>query len=561
DTEGLTTAWDFAGDPNDDSATNNYWSIDGSNNSGYPWLTWEGYSAATNSWDGSESTDFMDKDNWTLGIVPNTLNNITVSSGGNQPLIGASQSITINNLTVNSGASLIIDSDASNCGSLIVNGTSSGDVTYQLYLTGGTKWHLIVPPVSGQSINDFVTSGSNSIATNDDKYGLGYYNEETDTWTNFTTTTAPSAGNMVACTGFEVLRTSDGKVSITGTVPTSEKGTSIIKAANGWNLIGNPFPSAVCLNSNADGTNNFITYNTDVLDDAYVSIYLWNPASSQFEIVNHSSGATYIPPCQAFFVKSKDVEGAISFPITHRTHQTGAGFKSMESTTPEIILTAKSEEESFSTNIKYIEGTSLGLDPGYDAGMYAESASEIKLYSRLLESHDVKFGLQCLPDDNYENMIIPLGIELETDKELTITAQSMNIPEDLNIYLEDRENDSFIRLNNSEEALTIQLQAGNYENRFYLQTSIQFLGEDEIINTVDTEYHFIPNPDNSSIRIIGKVEKDAKLVLIDMTGKILFQTLLNNNNEISVPELKTGIYIVRLVNNKNSVSQKINWIL
>jgi Secretion system C-terminal sorting domain/The GLUG motif len=35
---GLTTAWDFLGNPNDDSADNNYWDIDGSKNSGYPIL-------------------------------------------------------------------------------------------------------------------------------------------------------------------------------------------------------------------------------------------------------------------------------------------------------------------------------------------------------------------------------------------------------------------------------------------------------------------------------------------------------------------------------------------
>ncbi len=42
-TNGLTTAWDFETNPNDDDANNNYWDIDGSGsiNNGYPFLAWQ----------------------------------------------------------------------------------------------------------------------------------------------------------------------------------------------------------------------------------------------------------------------------------------------------------------------------------------------------------------------------------------------------------------------------------------------------------------------------------------------------------------------------------------
>lgn len=41
DTTGLETPWDFVGDPNDDTATDNIWAIDTTNNSNYPYLQWE----------------------------------------------------------------------------------------------------------------------------------------------------------------------------------------------------------------------------------------------------------------------------------------------------------------------------------------------------------------------------------------------------------------------------------------------------------------------------------------------------------------------------------------
>jgi hypothetical protein len=42
-TSGLTTAWDFETNPNDDAANNDYWDMDqsGSTNSGYPFLSWQ----------------------------------------------------------------------------------------------------------------------------------------------------------------------------------------------------------------------------------------------------------------------------------------------------------------------------------------------------------------------------------------------------------------------------------------------------------------------------------------------------------------------------------------
>ena len=51
-TVGLTTPWDFVGDPYDDQATNDYWDMDqsGAMNNGYPYLSWQngGASALTN---------------------------------------------------------------------------------------------------------------------------------------------------------------------------------------------------------------------------------------------------------------------------------------------------------------------------------------------------------------------------------------------------------------------------------------------------------------------------------------------------------------------------------
>lgn len=43
---GLTTAWDFVGNPNNDAANNNYWNINSTDNDGYPFLVWQSFISA-----------------------------------------------------------------------------------------------------------------------------------------------------------------------------------------------------------------------------------------------------------------------------------------------------------------------------------------------------------------------------------------------------------------------------------------------------------------------------------------------------------------------------------
>ena len=95
------------------------------------------------------------------------------SSGGVEI---TSKNITINSsatLTVNKGYDLTVagnftnrgtvtlNSDSNEFSSLIIQGTSSGNITYNRYvnsLSGGTGWDLIGSPVNGLQISSFVST-------------------------------------------------------------------------------------------------------------------------------------------------------------------------------------------------------------------------------------------------------------------------------------------------------------------------------------------------------------------------------------------------------------------
>jgi hypothetical protein len=51
-----------------------------------------------------------------------------------------------------------------------------------------------------------------------------------------------------------------------------------------------------------------------------------------------------------------------------------------------------------------------GLDVGYDAGIF-KADSEFSVYTKLVEDNGVEFQLQYLPTNQYNNLVIPIGID------------------------------------------------------------------------------------------------------------------------------------------------------
>lgn len=80
---------------------------------------------AYGTWNGSVNSDWNNASNWNCSQVPSATTNVTINSGGNQPVININ-SATCNNLTINSGATL---SFTGTTNVLDVKGTISGSGT------------------------------------------------------------------------------------------------------------------------------------------------------------------------------------------------------------------------------------------------------------------------------------------------------------------------------------------------------------------------------------------------------------------------------------------------
>ncbi len=465
--------------------------------------------------------------------------------------------MTVNNTLTNNAdpGGLVLQSDAGGSASLIANGTVTGKAMIERHMSGdGATWHLTGVPVGGQNIQELIDNANNSFSTNGTQYGLGVYNEATDNWITYTTSTYGSAGNLTAGQGYETNIQSTGTIEFAGTLSTSQVNVPITHSGRGWNLLGNPYPCALYANSAADASNNFLTLNAIVIDDSYKALYFWNPTTSSYDIVNNASAATYIASGQAFFVKSKAWGGIARFTTAMRTHQTGAAFKS-GTANPNIILKAANGERAKTTEFRFVEGTTLGLDPGYDAGLFNGKTDEFKLCSRLMQDNDIDFALQCFSTDDFENAVIPIELNSPSST-VEFSVETSNLPSNIKVYLEDKQDNSFNLLDGT-QTYTAQVNIGENTGRFYIHTSEQAL--DQMTELTEGEYGIVPNFQSSSLTIKGVLSGEFFVKVYDISGKLVFEKQ-SVSNEIFLPDMATGIYVVNLIGEGVSYSQKVNWI-
>ena len=136
--------------------------------------------------------------------------NITVDSGGSFT-IEKTGSVTVSGTFSNAGT-FTLNSDSDEFSSLIIGGSVTGNITYNRYVNsvGTNEWDLIGAPVEGQSISSFASANSSTLGTSSNIYAIGSYDNATNTWTNYTTSTIGSAGNFDRGRGYQMASVSGG---------------------------------------------------------------------------------------------------------------------------------------------------------------------------------------------------------------------------------------------------------------------------------------------------------------------------------------------------------------
>jgi hypothetical protein len=411
-------------------------------------------------------------------------------------------------------------------------------------------WHLASSSVTGQTVSGFLTANTN-IPTSGSNRAMKEYNESINDWNDYYTT---GTSDITPGKGYCMLTGSASAVTFTGKLNASTYNIATTKTGSyGWNCIGNPYSSAIKINTAADETNNFITVNSSKLDASYACIYVWDEMVNinQYSIINQASDATYATNGQAFFVKTAADANTVAFtPAMQIHHNTDVLFKSGQAPWPEIKLAALVNSKSVSTTIKFIDGTTKGLDVGYDAGIFKSDPS-LALYTRLVESNGVDFALQCLPNSNFSGLIIPVGLDCKTGGEVIFSAETINLAADCKAILEDKLTSTFTDLSKGTYKAAVAANSVITDRfRLYAATpTISAVGDPLLEDQLKA---FAVR--NIEIRITGEVTPNAVASLYDTNGKLILTRKLDEGslNVIPTPGCRSGMYVLK-VNDKGTV--------
>ena len=136
-----------------------------------------------------------------------------------------------------------------------------------------------------------------------------------------------------------------------------------------------------------------------------------------------------------------------------------------------IKLSIAANNNQTFTQIFYIDGTTTGFDNGYDSSVFGGATSSFQIYTQHVSGDtSMDLAIQSLPKENFENMIIPVGLIAPSNTEITFSIITEHFPSDLKVYLEDRTNNTFINLSETNYTFTPS-NALNGTGQFYIHTS------------------------------------------------------------------------------------------
>ena len=454
-----------------------------------------------------------------------------------------------NNLTINSELEVDGTLEISSGSSLIVaaSGTSSGSITYTRNLAT-TNWYLISSPVSGQDIDTFVSAEGLASGSGNNNMGLAAYDNSSSAWSYYQSG-ASGSGDFALGSGRSIKLSTAGDISFTGTMPVDDVSIAI---TNGYNLVGNPYPSYIAANTAADSSDNILTTNSSSLSEQ--TLWMWNQATSSYDAINQASNSMDIAPAQGFFVKTSG-SNTLSITEAMQSHQSSDSFQRLSNERPEISLVLSDGENTRDTDIYYIDGTTTGFDNGYDSTTFSGAANSFSIYTHLVaNSNGEDFAIQSLPNSSLETMIIPVGITAAAGEQLSISANAINLPEGVNIYLEDKSDDSFTLLDSTSTFTTTPDEDLNGIGRFYIHTTATALSDNQVSLTNVSMYVV-----DSSLTITGVHTANASVRVYDLVGKEVVNTSFEGTglNKIELPVLTTGVYVVQLETQTEAVNKKI----
>ncbi len=468
---------------------------------------------------GTQSTDF---------------NNLTIATGAVVHIPAGKSATVSGTLENNAGTSgLVIMSDAIGTGSLI-HSTPGINGTVQRYIAHRTDnnhgWHFLSSPVVSQAIQpEFVpsppSSGSQAFFSWDEPSALWINTKDVSgNWASgFETTFTQGKGYLVNYLN-DVTRNFTAVLNV---ADISKSGlTRTATAYSGWNLLGNPFTSA-------------LVWNTGWTMSNIASLAkIWNENGASYSDI---PAGEIIPATQGFMVQVTAGTGSLTIPATARTHSSQAWYKSTGD--PYIKLKANDlAGQTFQESVITFDAqATVGYDAGFDSHFLPGYAPQF--YSVEGEEH---LSTNVLPGMDSQTTI-PFNFIKTDGADYTIEAvQIDNVS--AQVYLTDLKTNQTKNLTEN-TVYSFTSLASDAPARFLLSFSNVGIETKEPGNNGIYVYNntiCINNPGESIIEVYNMIGQ--KMVAEKSHNEPLYQIKLHP---------VTGYYLVRVITGQKVFAEKV----
>jgi hypothetical protein len=316
-----------------------------------------------------------------------------------------------------------------------------------------------------------------------------------------------------------------------------------IADGEGWNLVGNPFPSAVDWD-----------HPSWVRENIEGSIYVFD--GTQYLVWSGGGGFGtltdgIIPAMQSFFIKANNFDPLLTINNESRMH----GVDSYKQSTIENLLVLSVEGNGYNDET-FIHFNDLGrkeYDPEYDAYKLKGIAEAPQLYS--MSEGDI-LSVNVLPQ-LHRDTSISFGLEVGKSTEYVIIASMLESFHDTaDIFLEDKLEDIIVDL---KDQSTYRFTASPFDNidRFL----VHFGKSDQFKeNDLKSEDYLVIYSNEHSIYIRSMLDSSISIdfILYTISGQEIERDRFWINDMIVLtPEVNTGFYIVKIVTPQKIFTQRV----
>lgn len=517
----------------------------------------------TGTWIGATSNNWNEPSNWCGGMpVPTTnivvpagdvhitstlenpavCNNLTIEPGAVLTVEGGKAITITGTLTNNSGnAGIVIESNSTETGSLIES-TPGIIASVQRYMVQGNlvRYHYISSPVVSAPASVFL------------HYYMYRFDEPTAAWINIAAT-----DNLEVMKGYSVYRPYASAMTklFQGELNCGPMGTqgnvSRTDINKGWNLLGNPYASAINLDASEGWTKTNVS----------AAVYLWNQASKSYVSyvpgypqgtpgLGTPTGTTgIIPAMQGFMVRAAAVgSGTLLMNDAVRVHSGQPYWKS--SPVDVLRISATSGEFKDEAVVRFDERSSAQFDDHFDAFKILSEEAMAQLYTLV---SDENLSINTLPKIE-QDLTVPLNMKINTGGDYKITADgTSNFDSDIFIYLEDVFAHSIIDLKQSPE-YSFSSTPNDESARFKIHFSRSPLTSN-VDNATSTRIFSYDN----TLHINTPLQANGSVELYNAIGQQIFSSKLqpSTSNSFALNAIVAGCYIAKVINEGVVTSTKV----